>query len=206
METTWTTSNHQSDPSGIKLFIQIAFTSSSNTPINVAIFPASVVVFIMKPKPQRILKPLSDYSLLSKQWRSNDTTTNRTTLSIQPEPREDHHGNTLPSSPKASHDQRHDTNNQERLEIGTCFASGMDTSRAGEQMTTTLPPKGSVWIHKKDGRIAIVKGYATITPESFPRPSDKNNMVKYREVASGTDRIEVRDTFTWNFKPLEQGD
>jgi hypothetical protein len=37
-------------------------------------------------------------------------------------------------------------------------------------MTTTLPPKGSVWIHKKDGRIAIVKGYATITPESFPRP------------------------------------
>ena len=72
-------------------------------------------------------------------------------------------------------------------------------------MTTALPPIGSVWIHKKDDRIAIVKGYATITPEQFPRPSDKNNMVKYQEVASGTDRIEVTNMFTWNFKPLEQG-
>jgi len=71
--------------------------------------------------------------------------------------------------------------------------------------TTDLPPIGSVWIHKTDGRIAIVKGYRTLTLASYPRSSDKNNCIKYQEVASGADRIEVTNTFTWNFKPLEQG-
>jgi len=204
METTWTTSNHQSDPSGIKLFIQIAFTSSSNTRTTTGMEVLSSNVWTQEPNPPKILKPLSDYSPLSKLWRSNDTTTNRPTISIQPEPREDHHGNTLPSSPKASHDQRHDTNNQERLEIGTCFASGMDTSRTGEQMTTTyLPPVGSVWMRVKNPHdIVIVKGYDTLAPTGH-KPL---TIVKIHKVNENTPTIEVLSMFTWHYKLLQQGE
>ena len=68
--------------------------------------------------------------------------------------------------------------------------------------TTTLPPIGSTWVHKKDPHdIVVVTGYNTIAPEGDD--TIKNNVVKVHRVKTNTPTIEITNTFTWAFKPLE---
>ena len=72
-------------------------------------------------------------------------------------------------------------------------------------MSTTLPPIGSTWVHKKDPHdIVVVTGYNTIAPKGGNHI--KNNVIKIHRVKTNTQTIEITHTFTWAFKPLEQRD
>ena len=68
-----------------------------------------------------------------------------------------------------------------------------------------LPPVGSVWVHRSDPHdIAIVVGYDTIIPSRTSKAeSGKNNAIKIHKVNTNTQTIEVTNTFTWKYKPLE---
>ncbi len=72
-------------------------------------------------------------------------------------------------------------------------------------MNPTLPPIGSVWVRTKDPHdVVVVKGYDTIIPHRTSKAeSGKNNVIKIHKVNTNTQTIEVTNTFTWNYKPLE---
>ena len=72
--------------------------------------------------------------------------------------------------------------------------------------TTSLPPIGSTWVHQKKTQydIVVVTGYNTIAPKVGDHI--KNNVIKVHRVKTNTPTIEITNTFTWAFKPLEQGD
>ena len=69
--------------------------------------------------------------------------------------------------------------------------------------TTDLPPIGSMWVSKKDPHdIAIVVGHGTIR---LKHVGGKNKLVKIHKVKTNTEDVEITTTFTWLYKPLEQG-
>ena len=66
---------------------------------------------------------------------------------------------------------------------------------------TALPPIGSVWIHRSDPHdIAIVTGYNMI---QLKHVGQKNNVIKIHKDETNTETIEIINTFTWKYKPLE---
>jgi len=67
--------------------------------------------------------------------------------------------------------------------------------------TTTLPPIGSAWVHRSDPHnIAIVTGYGTI---QLKHVGQKKNVIRIHKVETNTQTIEITNTFTWKYKPLE---
>jgi hypothetical protein len=69
--------------------------------------------------------------------------------------------------------------------------------------TTDLPPIGSMWVHKQNPQnIAIVVGYNTIQLKHIDK---KHKLVKLHKVQFNTQDVEIVSTFTWLYKPLEQG-
>jgi hypothetical protein len=69
--------------------------------------------------------------------------------------------------------------------------------------TTDLPPIGSMWVHKQNPQnIAIVVGYNTI---QLKHVGKEHSLVKLHKVQLNTQDVEVISTFTWLYKPLEQG-
>lgn len=71
-------------------------------------------------------------------------------------------------------------------------------------MTTThLPPIGSVWVNKKNPHdIAIVRGYETI---QLKHGKSDHKLLKIHKLKNNAQTVEVTSTFTWIYKPLEQG-
>ena len=69
--------------------------------------------------------------------------------------------------------------------------------------TTDLPPIGSMWVHKQNPHdIAIVVGHSTIQLKHIDK---KHKLVKIHKVKTNTEDVEITSTFTWLYKPLEQG-
>lgn len=69
--------------------------------------------------------------------------------------------------------------------------------------TTDLPPIGSVWVNKKNPHdIAIVVGHSTI---QLKHVGGKNDIIMLHKLQHNTRISEITTTFTWLYKPLEQG-
>lgn len=69
---------------------------------------------------------------------------------------------------------------------------------------THLPPIGSLWIHKTKGIVVLVRGYDTIRPAGYR--GDDNNIIKLLRTAENRQVTAITNQFTWDYKPLENGD
>jgi hypothetical protein len=70
--------------------------------------------------------------------------------------------------------------------------------------TTDLPPIGSVWVHKQNPHdIAIVVGHSKIQLKHVDAKEHK--LVMLHKLQHDTRTSEITTTFTWLYKPLEQG-
>ena len=69
--------------------------------------------------------------------------------------------------------------------------------------TTDLPPIGSVWVHKQNPHnIVIVVGHSAVQL----RKDQQSLLLKIHRVQFNTQDVEIIGTFTWLYKPLEQGE